>query len=156
MRKFTPLSEILKNVDLPIADFQNLGKCESPIETRLAKALRFWGVVVQVQRPIGPYRADIYIEMDGKKIVVECDGVDYHSSYEQREHDHKRDKYMEEKGYMVIRFTGSAINKRLEECIIRVIEELSSIYPHKQFQDWLYDYLKPKPKEEEEGLDDYI
>lgn len=127
---------------------ESLGLCESPIEVKIAKHLREWGVKIQPQRPIGKYRADIYIEMDGKKIVVECDGKEYHSSKEQRERDSVRDSYMRGIGIDVIRFTGAQISRNIEQCVIRVVEELSSIYQSKRFQSYLASYLDSQTEKE--------
>jgi hypothetical protein len=76
----------------PFVDGFNLGRragflektCESPIEEEMARAICFEayrrdvGVRVQSQSVIGNYRADFIIELDDIKIVIECDGHDYH------------------------------------------------------------------------------
>lgn len=80
------------------------------------------GYFIYPQKEIGPYRADFYIEAVGwgrggqvwppnviRKLVVECDGHDYHSTHEQIKYDNRRDEYMKEKGIDVLRFTGTEI-----------------------------------------------
>lgn len=80
---------------------------ESPIETKLATWFQEYQLFPQLQYEIGPYRADIVL-LD-KKIVVECDGREFHTIPEQRERDRVRDMYMRERKWIVERFTGSEI-----------------------------------------------
>lgn len=131
---FVKISDIAKN--------QNFHLYESPIETKLSGALEAWGVKVVAQKKIGNYRADLFIEMDGKKIVVECDGKEFHSSSEQRAHDKERDDFMERAGLLVLRFTGKEITSNLQACVIRIIEELSSIYQTERFQSYIVDWME--------------
>lgn len=99
---------------------------ESPIETMLAVAiLRQWndveflpfdaqlprGWALIPQYPWGKYRIDLALRKpDGFLIFIECDGKDFHSSPEQIERDAAREQLMVERGYPVVRFTGSEIN----------------------------------------------
>ncbi|AWH86331.1 hypothetical protein HYN59_14985 [Flavobacterium album] len=57
-------------------------------------------------------RADILIWCPGNekvKLIVECDGYQYHSSKESFERDRKRDRLLKSKGYDVVRFSGTEI-----------------------------------------------
>lgn len=57
-------------------------------------------------------RADIYFWIPSKpriKIVVECDGFQYHSSKEAFKKDRQRDRAFQARGYEVLRYTGSEI-----------------------------------------------
>lgn len=105
-------------------------KCESPIELMMATELIFlsvglhrqvlafggtcMGIDLRPQEQIGSYRVDFLVELDveGKsaKLVIECDGHDYHErTKEQAERDKSRDRDLTAQGYAVIRFTGSEI-----------------------------------------------
>lgn len=101
---------------IPQTISQKINNCESPIEQMLIAAL---GVVigtmpendrpsVDVQVPIGGYRADIVIvaPLGAPRIVVECDGLGYH---EDKATDARRTAVIEDKGYRVFRLTGSEI-----------------------------------------------
>lgn len=95
-----------------------LGRCESPIEERLA---------IHLATAIGPeasvvgqhvvavegatYRLDFaVIESDGMRIAVECDGHDFHErTKEQAARDKSRDRALQAAGWRVLRFTGSEI-----------------------------------------------
>lgn len=51
------------------------------------------------------------------KIIVECDGYDYHSSKEQIKKDNERDMILKTAGYDVVRFTGSQIFNDPIKCV---------------------------------------
>lgn len=95
-------------------------KCESPIEKMVFLQLfllnfkSLLGSEEEVrfmnQVKIGPYRVDFLIQTEDAKIVVECDGHDFHEkTKEQAAKDKKRDRFLQSKGYRVLRFTGSEI-----------------------------------------------
>jgi very-short-patch-repair endonuclease len=99
---------------------------ESPIEERLAvhmSAAISGASQVQAQAEIvagqTKYRADFLIsdEESGLRIVVECDGHDFHErTKEQASRDKKRDRDMLAAGYRVMRFTGSEIWRAPKRC----------------------------------------
>lgn len=112
-------------------------RCQSPIEELLLAALLcefasgevewhysdgsedkpFIGVFadVFVQASVGKYRADfLFVKQrpdgNGERIVVECDGHDYHERTKaQARHDRSRDRWMVQEDIRVLRFTGSEI-----------------------------------------------
>lgn len=104
--------------------FQDLeNEFESPIE-RMAYASIFLvfyrsiyrgKMILESQKQIGPYKADIYLERhhdDNQihKFVIECDGHEFHEkTKKQAAHDKKRDRYMLIEGFKVLRYTGSEI-----------------------------------------------
>jgi very-short-patch-repair endonuclease len=67
------------------------------------------GVKYRRQHPIPPYIVDFYAPQ--LKLVVEIDG-DTHD--EQKEYDARRDNFLKNKGYEVLRFTNEAIHQDLE------------------------------------------
>lgn len=97
--------------------------CESPIEQLLLDALRKTpvGSIVTPQFEIGPYRVDFALFSTGKKVAVECDGHDFHEkTKEQAQRDKKRDRFLQLKGWAVLRFTGSEIYKDADRCAAEV------------------------------------
>ncbi|MGH7011856.1 MAG: endonuclease domain-containing protein [Caulobacteraceae bacterium] len=58
------------------------------------------------QHPIGPYIADFYCA--AARLVVEIDGAD-HSEEAQVDHDERRDAYMTERGYRVLRCPAAGV-----------------------------------------------
>jgi very-short-patch-repair endonuclease len=76
---------------------------------------------VKTQVDIGPYRADILISEAGRKLVVECDGAEFHAiSKEQVERDKRRDRYCAAQGICVMRFCGSEINRDPRGCAAEI------------------------------------
>jgi very-short-patch-repair endonuclease len=61
---------------------------------------------IKPQHRIGNYVADFLVF---HRIVVEVDGHDYHKTKEQREYDYKKTRYLQKKGYTVVRFTGTEV-----------------------------------------------
>lgn len=127
--------------------------CESPIEVAFATAFilhgRFgrgdvaflppgyeWKTeqprydwVLSCQRQIGTYRADFIAaanpERDTCRVVVECDGHDFHErTKEQAARDRSRDRDMQAAGFKVFRFTGSEIYRSAFNCAEEVYKEL--------------------------------
>jgi very-short-patch-repair endonuclease len=102
-------------------------RTESPIEAALVDTIKEWlafnGFLSQVttQAIIGPYRADILIEEDGRLLVVECDGAEFHAiTKEQVERDKRRDRYCAARGICVMRFSGAEINRDPRGCAAEV------------------------------------
>ena len=122
---------------------RRLRRVATDAETKLWYRLRSRGLVGYKfvrQEPVGPYIADFYIIARGYntnpqlyppkaevRLVVECDGRDYHSSPEQIEHDRKRDEYMKAQGTHVLRLTGSEIMRRPYECSRAIATHLSKL-----------------------------
>ncbi|MCU1293066.1 MAG: hypothetical protein JWP08_1916 [Bryobacterales bacterium] len=110
---------------------------ESPIETMLAVAiLRQWpdmefrthdagpgkGWSLIPQYPWGSFRVDLALRKpDGFLIFIECDGHEFHSSPEQVERDRIREQMMVDRGYPVVRFTGSEINYSPVACAQKLL-----------------------------------
>ncbi len=89
---------------------------------------------VYQQVAVGPYRVDFLIHdatlpFDlGKPrwIVVECDGHDFHErTKEQARRDKQRDRFLQSKGYRVLRFTGSELWADAEACADELIEQFA-------------------------------
>jgi very-short-patch-repair endonuclease len=82
---------------------------------------------LQTQFPIGLSIVDFYIEvMQPLSIIdfaIEIDGHDYHKTKEQRYHDYVRERKLQARGIIVIRFTASEVFVNAESCI----EELDKI-----------------------------
>lgn len=104
----------------------------SPIERMAWGEIRCYGLPFFPQFPIGPYFADF--ADPAKKIVIECDGKEFHS----KEKDAARDHYMITKGWKVYRISGSDCNRVIpgpwEEIYDKSIDHDSAEARH------LYDY----------------
>lgn len=105
----------------------SLDKCDSHIEQLMMLALtRVLPKNAEIfqQFRIGKYKADFLVCGSAKKIVIECDGKQYHTRVNQVIHDKNRDEFMRSLGYEIIRFSGSDIFKNHESCALKVREEL--------------------------------
>lgn len=125
--------EMLKIIDI-IGTSKELEKCESPIERSMFLGLCFakiksalfctrslTGQQIRTQQKLEnlPYRADImlYDYHSDMHMIVECDGREYHhASQELVNHDYKRERAIKDKGFEVVRFTGSEIYKDSYGC----------------------------------------
>ena len=86
-------------------------RTNSPIESMVEKELRILDLPYRRQIGIGRYTVDFLIESKGKKVVLECNGHNYHRySYAQIKRDRKRDKFLESEGFFVLRYSGSRIH----------------------------------------------
>lgn len=133
-------------------------KTDSPIESIMVGVLQYFKLRPKTQVKIGKYRVDILLETKYKNIIIECDGKEFHQDLKREE---ARDKYLRDKGYTVLHFTGSRIATDRIGCAHEVIEEISEIYGSKEYQRYLEDYInaiskaveeRQKEKEEEYGV----
>ena len=77
---------------------------------------------------LGRFQVDFLVEIGQNKIIVECDGRDYHNPYKDRE----RDKGLNTHGYKIFHFTGSEIYHDIENCI-NTIKNYSSKHSSPKF-----------------------
>lgn len=96
--------------------------CESYIERRLYDALTSRGHAVTTQVPCGKYHIDLALY--GPRIAIECDGKTYHSSLEAKARDRRKNRYLKEQGWKVMRFSGRQINGELAKVIERIEKAL--------------------------------
>lgn len=92
-------------------------RCESPIEEMLMNKLHTEGYKPYTQVNCGKYRIDIALYQKGKKIAIECDGHEFHSTDEQLEHDEKKNKFLEKNKWMIYRFSGKEIYHQPDWCV---------------------------------------
>ena len=87
---------------------QKLRKSMTPEEIKLwTLFLRTLPVTVRRQKPIGPYIVDFYIA--SCRAVIELDGSQ-HFDEAGRESDQERDRYLQERGIAVLRYSNADIN----------------------------------------------
>ena len=80
------------------------------------------------EAPVGPYRLDFALVGDSGLVCVECDGHDYHErTAAQAEHDRKRDRWLQRRGWHVMRFTGREIVRSAGACLDEIRDLLSSL-----------------------------
>ena len=85
------------------------------------------GVTFVKQQVIdGLWVADALIP--GARVVIECDGEYWHSRPEMQERDRKKDRYLESRGYKVLRLPEAAIRADVRGCVQRVVDFLIDRY----------------------------
>ena len=77
-------------------------------ERILCGSLRNRGVVAKFRRqvPVGPYVADFACM--AAKVIVELDGPP-HADPARRDHDHRRDAWLQSQGWRILRFSNDAV-----------------------------------------------
>lgn len=70
------------------------------------------------------YRSDwaIFNPKTSGALLLECDGKEFHSSADQVAHDRKKDEAAHDRGYLVMRFSGSQIYRDADGCANRVFQ----------------------------------
>ena len=141
-------SYILRNIDdlkfLDIADmWTTLQCCESPIEQILCVALYiktkgtlYFEPQMEINCGKKTYYADIGIYgdeivnsylNDNFVLIIECDGYEFHQkTKKQVEYDNKREYDIKLLGYDILRFSGSEIYNDVDECVIKILNYISS------------------------------
>ena len=87
------------------------------------RAERFQGIKFRRQKVIGTYIADF--AANDPKLVVELDG-DTHAGHEA--YDAARTRFLESKGYTVVRFTNSDVMGNMEGILLRIAEVVSNLH----------------------------
>lgn len=64
----------------------------------------------------------LYPTLKSLKYVIELDGHEYHADKKKVNHDYEREQNLQERGYKVIRFTGSQVYNKPYSCIDKVIK----------------------------------
>ena len=83
------------------------------------RTLRGHGPTFRRQHPIGPYVADFYCSAG--RLVVEVDGA-HHTEDAQIAHDERRDAYMRQLGYSVVRVSPGEIMRNADEAADGVVQ----------------------------------
>lgn len=117
-------------------DFESF-VCDSPIETIFYFAICVtdvrkgfpWSIErqVEIETSGGKYRVDFLISDDNSKVIVECDGHEFHErTKEQVAYGNNRDFNLKLEGYEVIHFSGSQIYNEPLECCVKVSKYFKS------------------------------
>lgn len=101
------------------SDGNEIYRLESPLEMMFWEATKRHTAALIPQYEIVPYRVDFAVPEIA--LAIEIDGHEFHKDREQRTRDAKRDRYLQRKGWTVMRFTGSEIYRDVEECVNEVL-----------------------------------
>ena len=101
---------------------KNLRKNMTSQERKLweiLRAHRFYGLFFRRQHPIGNYIVDFICR--SKKIIIEVDGGQHNQKLDIK-YDNDRTKYLNSKGYHVIRFWNNEIDNNFEGVFLKLKE----------------------------------
>ena len=88
---------------------------------RALKELPMGGTHFRRQAPIGPYVVDFFCP--AKRLIIELDGG-HHNEDTTAERDNKRQAWLEQEGYKVIRFWNSDVTGDLNAVMERIYAEV--------------------------------
>jgi len=74
------------------------------------------------QYPIRFYGYNLDFAFPKEKIDIECDGEYWH--LKENNHDRKRNWYLQNHGWTILRFTDKQIKEDLSECVEKIKEEV--------------------------------
>ena len=101
---------------------RNLRKNSTPQEQKMWQLLRnhrYKGLEFRRQQPIGPYIVDFVCRE--KWLIIELDGGQ-HNEDENIVYDDERTKYLESKGFKVIRFWNNDVDNNIEAVFDKIDE----------------------------------
>jgi len=84
-------------------------------------------VVLGQQVTLGEYRVDFLLMSRRHRIVIECDGYEFHSNKSQIQRDKSRDRWLNAHGHIVLRFTGSEIWRDPADCAAEIFDAVKSL-----------------------------
>lgn len=102
--------------------------CESPIEKNLWMAMAKHRRSLDGFRPqvvVGRYRLD-FADLS-RKLAIEADGFEFHTSKEQFTKDRQRQRDLELDGWRFIRFSGSEIHADADACAAQIVRWMETL-----------------------------
>lgn len=82
------------------------------------------GVKFRRQQPVGDYFVD-FISFE-KNLIIEVDGGE-HNEPAYMKHDEERTRYLEDRGYRVMRFWNNEVLQNIEGVVHQILEALGEI-----------------------------
>lgn len=95
------------------------------IELAVYAVLDELGIPYEPEKEIGMYHVDI--SLLEKPVVIEVDGEYWHSKLGASKMDAKRDRFLQKKGYTVIRLLEKAIREDAKKCTIEALKVLGIV-----------------------------
>lgn len=97
----------------------------TPIEEEMSKGLIDAGILTVPQYQAWDdkhrYNIDFVVKTpQGLNIAIECDGLQYHARASTYIHDRKRDRYLQDKGFYVMRFSSIEIYNEMDNILTEV------------------------------------
>jgi very-short-patch-repair endonuclease len=120
----SPIEAKLAQAIMGAAPYRWIPKVYEPQSDLFVALHPNWMFQFQTQVPIPPYTVDLLLCCHEEvRIVVECDGHDFHEkTAAQAEHDKRRDRFLQAQGYRVLRFTGREIYRSAEAAAEEILK----------------------------------
>lgn len=104
----------------------------TPIEEIMGKGLIDAGILsvpqFQAYSPEHKYRIDYVIKTShGLSIAIECDGLQYHANAASYIKDRVKDRYLQQRGFYIMRFSSVEIFEQIDKCIAEIDEAFWNI-----------------------------
>ena len=99
-----------------------LAQGPSDIEVMLMNNLDAKGIKYEFQYPISPWTIDFAFPQNG--LLVEADGVYWHSKPEVQRRDQAKDIDLKNQGWIVLHFTGDEIRESPSKCVDEILKHL--------------------------------
>jgi len=99
----------------------------TPIEKIFKDKLIERKISFKSQVKLGRFYVDFILEVNNSKVIVECDGKDYHDP----DKDKERDKVLTIEGYKIFRFSGSRLFKDCDSCLNEILKDTNCIFNYK-------------------------
>ena len=97
----------------------------SSLEVAMLRAFAEADVTVVPQHPISYYTVDFAIP--SARLVIECDGIYWHSRPKQQKRDKNKDAHLQGLGWFVLRLTEAEIKNSPSDCVDRVLHFLTTL-----------------------------
>ena len=94
---------------------------ERKLWSELKELRRLYGLHARKQAPIGPYVVDFVVQ--ARKLVIEVDG-EHHFFPEGTTRDTRRDRWLAQQGYRVLRINTGELSDSFDGCIEEISREL--------------------------------
>lgn len=108
-------------------------KTDSPMERAvLIEVLKYEGIDIETQYPVGKYRLDI--ALPEYKLGLEVDGYEWHTSESQRARDLLRDEILENQGWQIERVPGWFCYRNPDLAALKIMRFVPGIEQYEQFQ----------------------
>lgn len=102
-------------------------KLTSPLETIMAEGLKTAGLLYvpqwQAHDDQHKYKIDFVVKTSkGPYVAIECDGLEFHAKPQMYIRDRIRDRYLQQRGFYVMRFSSVEIFNNLDTCLQEIDE----------------------------------
>lgn len=97
---------------------------QTSIEKAIAMLLDELGLPYIEQKRMGVFLCDFVLKKH--RLAIECDGIYWHSTDKQKAKDARKDRWLRNHGYNVLRLSEPDIKQRIEWCKEQILTAIST------------------------------